>query len=309
VKKVFAIGDVVLDLMFKNEIPFDSKVGGSVLNASCSLSRLGAEVYLLSQIGVDRVGKIIKSFIIENNISIDYLLQTSNLKSNLALAFLDSKNNADYDFYKSDLDPSFVLNYPEEINVGDIIMFGSYFSIRPDVHSHLIKFLKRAKGEGAILIYDPNFRPSYLPKLDVLLPAVIENIALADIIKGSDEDFNNIADADNMEEASIWVRNYSEALLIYTSGSKGIGAICDENRYFSSVKKIEPLSTIGAGDNVNAAIVYYLLRNELEGITNNKIYWKEFFEYAQNFSQDVCLSYENYISKEVAKTYHLSNFV
>ncbi len=69
------------------------------------------------------------------------------------------------------------------------------------------------------------------------------------------------------------------------------------------VKTLDPVSTIGAGDNFNAGIVYSLFRynigyNDLLTLPENT--WKEIVATAVEFATHVCMSYDNYISDEFA---------
>ena len=50
-RKVYTIGDCVLDLFFENDKPVEARPGGSFLNSSVSLGRLGVEVSLISELG------------------------------------------------------------------------------------------------------------------------------------------------------------------------------------------------------------------------------------------------------------------
>ena len=77
-----------------------------------------------------------------------------------------------------------------EINPGDIVLFGSFFSLEKEVRTKVLKFIRKARNAGAIIIYDPNFRRPHLDDLQKVMPWIMENLSLADIVRGSDEDFH-----------------------------------------------------------------------------------------------------------------------
>jgi fructokinase len=66
---------------------------------------------------------------------------------------------------------------------------------------------------------------------------------------------------------------------------------------------IEPLSTIGAGDNFNAGLIRTLVNNN---ITKKEIellplkVMEKIVSSGISFAAEVCMSYDNYISKEFA---------
>ena len=52
-RKIYAIGETVCDLIFKDDKPLAAKAGGSMLNASISLGRLKLPVNFISEFGND----------------------------------------------------------------------------------------------------------------------------------------------------------------------------------------------------------------------------------------------------------------
>ena len=66
------------------------------------------------------------------------------------------------------------------------------------------------------------------------------------------------------------------------------------------------VSTIGAGDNFNAGIIYGLLkynvrRCDLDTLPEET--WSRIIRCGIDFATEVCGSYDNYISKEFAESY------
>ena len=57
-RNVYTIGEATFDIIFKDSKPKDAKVGGSVLNTSVSLGRLGILVNFISAFGNDEVGNM-----------------------------------------------------------------------------------------------------------------------------------------------------------------------------------------------------------------------------------------------------------
>lgn len=47
--RIFAIGEIVYDIIFKNNQPQQANPGGSMLNSAISLSRIGLPVFLLEK--------------------------------------------------------------------------------------------------------------------------------------------------------------------------------------------------------------------------------------------------------------------
>ena len=190
-RKIIGIGETILDIIFRENRPYAAVPGGSVFNALVSLGRLGKEVLFISELGKDYVGDLIRSFMEENHISTQYIDFFPDGKSPISLAFLDERQNAHYTFYKSF--PSQRLDVPfPPINEDDIFIMGSYFCIDPALRKRVREFIEYAAERRAIIYYDPNFRKAHLHEAIYLTPTLLENFEFADIIRGSDEDFENL---------------------------------------------------------------------------------------------------------------------
>jgi fructokinase len=303
-RRIYGLGETVLDIIFKKGQPVAAKAGGSVLNAFVSLGRLGMIVHFISEYGTEPVGELIDRFLNENNVSTQYITRYKDGKSTLALAFLDEKNNASYTFYK-DYPQDRLTNLPGKFMQDDILMFGSIYAITAAVRKQLLTVLQLARSAGALILYDPNFRAAHLHELEALKPLIIENMQLADIIRGSDEDFMNIFGAAGSDEAYDAVHDYCPNL-VYTANREGVFIHSDRGRYHFPIKTIKPVSTIGAGDNFNAGMVFSIIRQsikakDLPGLEYDQ--WQCIADSGIRLATHVCLSYDNYISREFAEEF------
>ncbi len=301
-RKIFGIGETVLDVIFKEGQPQAAKAGGSVLNSVVSMGRMGLPVSFISEYGADDVGDIIDSFLNKNGVNTSSVHRYEDGKTTLALAFLNERNDAHYSFYKDYPSRRLNIEFPH-LQQDDILQFGSFYAIWPEIRTQIRKFVQESHNSGALVVYDPNFRKSHLDELSALKPLIIENMRMASLVRASDEDFRNIFRVNSPDEAWEIVKNYCNCL-VYTASTEGVYV---RTRSFSGkfpVKSIIPVSTIGAGDNFNAGMITSIYRNGIGrdqlAMTGQKE-WTSIIETAVNFATHVCLSYENYISEEFAR--------
>ncbi len=305
-RKIYTIGETVLDIVFKNNLPVTAKAGGACLNSAVTLGRLNLPVCFIGEYGMDEVGNIIDQFLKDNHVSTQYVYRYYNGKSTLALAFLNENNDAGYDFYKIYPEQRLAVDFPS-IQQDDIVLFGSIYAITLEVRKKLIEFIAQANKKKAIVIYDPNFRKQHLHELEKLRPLIFDNFAHADIVRGSNEDFSFILGADDADEAYAEIGKYCKNLL-YTANKKGVYIRSVQVKAIAPVKTIDPVSTIGAGDNFNAGIAYSLYKQnighkDLENLDEKT--WETIVGTAVEFATHVCMSYDNYISEEFAEKYKL----
>lgn len=301
-RKIYGIGETVLDIIFKNGQPLAAKPGGAMLNSIVSLGRIGLPVHFISEYAGDQVGTVIDRFLHENGVDTSFVYRFRDGKTKLALAFLDDRNDAEYTFYEKYSEKRLETEFPA-ITRDDIVLCGSIYAVTAEIRTRFRDFINRARDNGALIVYDPNFRSAHRHELARLKPLIIENMQTGTLIRGSDEDFRNIFDANTPDEAWEAVRNYC-GCLVYTASARGVYV---RTRSFSGqfpVKRITPVSTIGAGDNFNAGMIAAIW---LKGISADEpesmdlARWTKVISLGVDFATEVCMSYENYIPEQFAR--------
>lgn len=304
-RKVIGIGETILDILFRDGQPQAAVPGGSVYNAVISLGRMGQNVTFISETGNDRVGEMILANMRENGVDTANVNVFPEGKSPVSLAFLNERNDAEYIFYKDYPRQRLEVNMPE-ISSDDIIMIGSYFAITPVLRDKVKELLDRAHDAGAIIYYDVNFRSTHADEAIKLMPTIIENFEYADILRGSTEDFQNMfrqPDADKVysNHVGFYCPNF-----ICTDADGDVRLRTKHVCKDYPVTPLKAVSTIGAGDNFNAGVVYGLLkyrvrRADLAELTEAD--WDAIIRCGMDFSADVCKSVSNSVSKEFAESY------
>ncbi len=304
-RKVIGIGETIYDIIFRNGQPTAGVPGGSAFNCLISLGRAGVPVTFISETGNDHVGEIILDFMRENGVSTDYMQVYPEGKSAISLAFLNEQSDAQYQFYKDYPACRLEVDFPQ-IEKDDIVVFGSYFALNPVLRAKVSEFLAYARRQEAIIYYDVNFRSTHSGEMMKLTPTIIENFEYADIVRGSDEDFDNmyrLREADDIyrQKISFYCPNF-----ICTCGGRGVNLRTRTLSKDYRVTPLTPVSTIGAGDNFNAGILFGLLRyrvrrDDLPTLTERD--WDDIIRCGTDFSANVCMSFNNSISREFAEEY------
>ena len=308
-KRIIGIGETVFDIIFKSNQPQAAVPGGSTFNSMISLGRTAAkrgrtEVLMISETGSDQVGDIIASFMEDNGVSVQAVTRAPGTQTQISLAFLDENNDAHYEFYKgcnkANLNVSIIENF--DIGRDDIVLFGSFFAINPDIRDFTRTLLMKARAAGATIYYDINFRKNFRNALPELINNIEENCKLSDFVRGSVDDFDCLFD--NTDPEFIYNEKIKDLCpnLIVTRGDKSTEYFRSDGRHFSfPIEHIETVSTIGAGDNFNAGFIYGLLDADIrredchcleEAILARSI------SMAIHFSSNVCRSFNNYVDND-----------
>ena len=304
-RKIIGIGETILDILFRDGQPQAAVPGGSVYNGIVSLGRMGMDVTFISETGNDRVGQIILENMRENGVRTDSVNVFPDGKSLVSLAFLNERNDAEYIFYKDYPKLRLDVKMPE-IEKDDVLMIGSYYAISPLLRDKVKEVMDKAKENGAIIYYDVNFRSNHVTEAIKLMPTVLENFEYADILRGSTEDFQNlfkINEPDKVYKNNVgfYCKNF-----ICTDADKDVHLYTGNFVKTYGIAPVETVSTIGAGDNFNAGVVYGLIKNnigkdDLQGLSEAD--WDKIIRCGIDFSAEVCRSVHNSVSKEFAAAY------
>lgn len=302
-RKVIGIGETILDIIFEGDQPSAAVPGGSVFNGIVSLGRAGVNVCFISETGNDRVGNIILGFMRENGIPTEHVNVFPDGKSPVSLAFLNERSDAEYIFYKNYPKQRLDVSFPE-IQEDDIVVVGSYYALNPVLRDKIVELLEKARNKKAIIYYDPNFRSSHKDEAIKLTSTIIENLEYADIVRGSAEDFfymYGLSDTDKIykDKIQFYCPNF-----ICTAGAEQISLRTRNCKREYPIEPLKAVSTIGAGDNFNAGLIYGMLKydvryRDLDNLGEET--WNKIIGCGKSFAAEVCKSFSNSISREFAE--------
>ena len=288
-KRVIGIGETVLDILFKDDQPQKAVPGGSTFNSIVSLGRAGVPCCMVTEVGGDHVGDLICNYLRDNGVSTEYVCRHEQVKSHISLAFLDEHNDAQYVFYKDHASVSLDGKLPE-MSQDDVVLFGSFFAINPAIRPVVGELLRAAREAGAWLYYDVNFRKPHIGDLPNVMHNIEENMELADMVRGSMDDFGYLYGLHDGDAIYERVSRYCPTLIL-TDGAHSIRVYSPEGCETYPVQEIETVSTVGAGDNFNAGYIFAMLQGMDEQASR--------IEMAQRWSQDVCRQIGNNISDDL----------
>ena len=290
-KRVIGIGETVLDILFKNDQPQKAVPGGSTFNSIVSLGRAGVPCVMVTEVGGDHIGEMTCKFLRDNGVSDEFVCRHKGTKSHITLAFLDENNDAQYTFYKDHASAALDGKLPD-ITSEDIVLFGSFFAINPAIRPAVSTLLHNARKAGAWLYYDINFRKTHIPDIPDVIGYIEENMHLADVVRGSKEDFEYLYGLSDADAIYAKVRPFCNRFIL-TDGARSIRIYTPAGCETFPVQPIETISTVGAGDNFNAGYIYA----KLQGLDTPA----ERVQMAQRWSQDVCKQIGNNISDTLVK--------
>lgn len=190
-RKIIAIGECVLDILFDGDMPRVASPGGLILNVASNLGRIGREVSFVGEAARDRVGDMIVDSLKSDNVSVDHIDRYTEGVTPSSFIFRDSDGEPQIVRYGRNNNDSFDVVWPR-IDKDDILIFGGFYAIDPRVRPHLFEIVKHASERKAIIIYVPGFAPEKEPRITRVMPAILENFEIADVVITRNRDLNTI---------------------------------------------------------------------------------------------------------------------
>lgn len=122
------------------------------------------------------------------------------------------------------------------INPGDIVVWGSYFSLDKRVHPMMTDILKYARARKAFTVYVPYFESYQVSRVTRVMPEIFDNLELADAVFATADTLAAIFGNGNIDEVYRNNLNFYTSL-VYSVDEQASTVTCYEGRKSATVKK------------------------------------------------------------------------
>ncbi|WP_378943788.1 carbohydrate kinase [Mesorhizobium sp. ANAO-SY3R2] len=255
---ILCCGEALIDMLprrsVEGEAAFAPYAGGAIFNSAIALGRLGVPVEFFSGLSSDLFGQQIRDVLAASNVGSRYA-DLSPRPTTLAFVRLND-GHATYTFYDENT-AGRMLTEADLPALGkdiDAMLFGA-ISLIPEPCGSAYEALMKREHERRVTMLDPNIRPGFIPDKQRHLERMQRMIAMADIVKLSDEDLAWFGETGSHDEiAANWLRK-GPKLVIVTAGSKGATAYSPRHTVSVTPDKVAVVDTVGAGDTFNAGVL------------------------------------------------------
>jgi fructokinase len=259
--QIWVVGEALMDLIPVATGEISEMVGGGPCNSAKALARLGFSTTFIGGISSDRYGKAIERELLDSGVSLD-LVHRADLPTALAIATINEAGLASYEFkLESTVSFNFHSSWLPEQDAR-VIHIGSVATLLEPGASELYKWLS---DKSAIVVFDPNVRPSIQSDKKIYRDSVERWIDLAKIVKLSEDDFSWLYQSPESEVIANWFSRGTE-IVVVTRAEKGLTCFTRDGRIDCPAAKVELVDSVGAGDTIGAVIVEGLLKHGLGGL-------------------------------------------
>lgn len=247
------VGEALVDVLVRPDGSRAERPGGGPANVALALARLDHPVTLLTTLGDDERGRLVAGHLRASGVRLEAHPAP---RTSTATATLDASGSATYEF---DLiwDPgALALPGGGLLHVGSL---GAFLEPGADAVERLVA----AARSAAVVSFDPNLRPTLVPDRTSVVARLERLVALADVVKASDEDLRwAYPEADPEDVARGWLA-LGPRLVVVTAGGEGAVALTSDVRVEVGAPEARVVDTVGAGDTFMAGLLSRLADQDL----------------------------------------------
>lgn len=258
---IVCCGEALIDMLPRTtasgEAAFAPYPGGAVFNTAIALARLGAPTAFFSGLSRDAFGQQLTAALANSGVDLRHA-RFSDRPTTLAFVHLREKQ-ASYLFYDENSAGRMLVeaDLPAFDDTVKALHF-SCISLIPEPCGSTYETLMRRERDRRVILLDPNIRAGFIPDRQAHLARMRRMIAMADIVKLSDEDLDWFGEAGSHDDiARQWLSQGPKAVII-TRGANGAVGYTRTNRIVMPARNVAVVDTVGAGDTFNAGLLCQL---------------------------------------------------
>lgn len=256
---VLAVGEALVDVVHRPDGSSEEHPGGSLANVALTLGRLGRDVRLATWLGRDARGDDVRAWLARSRVALAPGSDGAG-RTSVAQATLDDTGAATYEFDLEWQVPAGAAATAETLAVHT----GSIAAMLGPGDAGVRSLVESSRTTSTIT-YDPNARPALMGDAAAVRPRVEELVALADVVKVSDEDLAWLAPGtDPLDVARAWQRS-GPAVVVVTFGGEGATAVTATGEVTVAAPRVDVVDTVGAGDSFMGALLDWLWGADLLG--------------------------------------------
>ena len=261
---VVAIGESLIDFTPNgtNELGmqlFARNPGGAPANVLAMNAKLGGKTAFIGKVGNDDFGAFLINTMSDAGIDVSGLAQTSEVPTTLAFVQLNEQGDRSFTFYRK---PGADVCLTQD-EVSDTLLqncrifhFGSVSLTDEPCKTATLYAAQTAKQAGAVISYDPNYRPLLWNSEERAKSEILRALPLADIVKVSQEEMTLLTGETELQIGAKALAQYGAAVVLVTLGSMGAFYYTPVDCGLLPTYDVQTVDTTGAGDAFLGALLY-----------------------------------------------------
>lgn len=283
---IVTVGEVLIDLTQtgvdeRGVRTLAANPGGAPANVAVAASRLGTKTAFVGCIGKDAFGDSLRETLEKDGVDTTGLIAHETIPTTLAVVTVNPDGERSFTFYRrpgADICLERAAIPDTLIENAPILHFGSVSLTDDPARSATLEAAKDAKAAGAIITYDPNYRPALWLSEEDAIQWMRAPLDMVDVLKISDEETTLLSGFEASDKAAEALTEKGIQLVLVTLGPDGVYyryAPKDGDVLTGTVPgfSVTVADTNGAGDTFFGAFLSKLCKREngLAGFTAEEL--------------------------------------
>lgn len=240
---------------------FSRNPGGAPANVLAMYAKLGGTTAFIGKVGQDAFGRFLLETMQSAGIDVSGVRQDAHVPTTLAFVQLDAAGERSFSFYRKP--GADVMLQPSEVSTAlvggcSVFHFGGVSLTDEPCRSATLEAAKAARAAGALISYDPNYRPFLWPQKAQAAEQLRAALPLADLVKVSQEEMTLLTGETSLPAGAKALCEQGPAVAVITLGPKGAFYHTAQGGELLATYAAATVDTTGAGDAFWGALLWKL---------------------------------------------------
>ncbi|NRF30270.1 aminoimidazole riboside kinase [Vibrio coralliilyticus] len=247
--RVWVTGDAVVDLIPDSETSYLKCPGGAPANVAVAIARLDGDAAFIGRVGQDPLGRFMQQTLKQEQVDTQMMILDEAQRTSTVIVDLDDSGERSFTFMvKPSADQFLETSDLPTFTQGQWLHVCSIALANEPSRSSTLEAMRQIKAAGGYVSFDPNLREEVWANPAELKPVVREAIALADVVKFSDDELLFLTGSDTLEQGVEALKPFKNTLVLITQGAKGALVLFEKTQQLIASQAVSPVDTTGAGD-------------------------------------------------------------
>lgn len=247
--RVWVTGDAVVDLIPDSESSYLKCPGGAPANVAVAIARLDGDAAFIGRVGQDPLGRFMQQTLKQEQVDTQMMILDEAQRTSTVIVDLDDSGERSFTFMvKPSADQFLESSDLPTFTQGQWLHVCSIALANEPSRSSTLEAMRQIKAAGGYVSFDPNLREEVWANPEELKPVVREAIALADVVKFSDDELLFLTGSDTLEQGVEALKPFKNTLVLITQGAKGALVLFEKTQQLIASQAVSPVDTTGAGD-------------------------------------------------------------
>lgn len=259
-KKIWVLGDAVVDLLPDGEGRLLQCPGGAPANVAVGIARLGGQSAFIGRVGDDPFGRFMAKTLADEKVDVKSMRLDPAHRTSTVVVDLDDQGERSFTFMVRPSADLFLESADlPTFSAGEWLHVCSIALSAEPSRSATFEAMAATREAGGYVSFDPNIRPDLWPDENALRRCLEQALQSADVVKLSVEELAFLTG--NVEVnvgLDALMARCPARLVLVTQGKEGVIAWHDGAVKHYPATPVECVDTTGAGDAFVAGLLYGL---------------------------------------------------